>query len=376
MSWLGFRTRGKNNDAPSDVPTVIRDGNLYKFYTMTQKDRTTPKWTANIKPWTDDNFLAKCLRGNIYNSSNLIAGPTGAGKTVFISWLILNLIYAHRDKKFVIFIYTSSTEAETKLHDMQKILKDTTSIHIKRIDSLKKLYILFDSLRIYYALINDYITKGIAKQGTSEKEYITSKLGTDIPDDLLSTFSTFSDYIFYFDDCNDKFQNMDANTKSLISALQTTNRHFFSTIIYSLQNINVRLSPFCSNLKNLFIVGSLSEKFANSISKYPILSKIFGGSETNMKYFYHSLSQIFAQPDYTIQLFTSNAENCIRWGIMPSEYVSKMKIFESERVKAKRKCNQNMALDSSSGGGATEPSASKRQRTSSYNGSSACSNRK
>lgn len=373
--------------------------NIFSFRKANQLDKPA-KFVKHIENWMHNNYFAKALHKDkvIYNASNLIVGPTNAGKTVFISWLINNLLHVHPDKNFFIVIYSRTNEAVAKLRDVMTVLQQPNLINFERqvmcTSDLHALTEMFMTLEEYYSSIGDLIEKNIDRDekeaaasaapatynnnnddsgpfvtslsknsaaaaaskttqqqlcknfleqlryefkisgGDEERRHqIQSKIK------LIEKLSVFTDYIFYFDDCNDLFSKPPPIAAKLFSKIQTTNRHFFLTPIYSLQNVKkVPLTEFSSNLANMFVVGRLTENFKSLIEKYNVLKMVFT-NDSNITAFYSSFDQIFNLPQYTIQWFSKNTPETIYWGIIPKQYVDSLDEKDERRRALKRKVN-------------------------------------
>lgn len=410
----------KNNPIPSKNHTSVKGDNfvvsvdsknVFSFRKANQAPDKPAKFVKKIENWMHNNYFTEALSKDkvIYNASNLIVGPTNAGKTVFISWLINNLLHLHVDKKFFIIIYSCTTAAVSKLRDVMTVLRQPNLIDFDKqvvvIHDLSDVLEMFLFLEDYYNSIDNLIEKTIDKEeektssnGSRCGPFVAnSTLQQDLCRDflknlqqefktsnddahrarlqfkikLIEKISDFTDYIFYFDDCNDLFvkPSTDNNEKKimnqLVSKIQTTNRHFFITSIYSLQNVkSVRYEGFSNNLANMFVVGGLAENFKSLIERYNVLKMVFA-NESNMTAFYSSFDQIFEKPKYTIQWFSKNTPDILYWGIIPKKYVEALDAKDERRRTLKRKVNAAVGTlfkDSSGTARGTTPSPAPKKK--------------
>lgn len=363
-SYNKAKKKDKRPDTSHETCCVKRcPRNVYKFYKNAQD--TTPKWQAEIHNWMTDNFLEKELMKNnvFYKASNLICGPSMAGKTMFTSWFLLNLLRAHPDKRFLIFIYGGTREAVDKLFDMQNILfgkhhivdfehsKNSTrhlAVHTTELDKIKTAH---KNIEQYYETISSLSLDTTLGNPDTLGQRVFSELQkdpeTDI--DLMKTIVKFTDYIFYFDDCIDKFKASKNTgkdpTQDLIIKLQTRNRHAFITTIYSFQTIKIREELFCSNLTNMFVIGQLPTADKAVLEKYgPLLHARFQ-QVSNLLMYISAMPNIFAQPKYTAQLFSQRyPSNTIYWGILPKKYIELLQEGENKRNTIKRCANTAVFL--------------------------------
>lgn len=354
----------KKEKRPETCHVERCSGNIYKFYKNAQD--AAPKWQAEIRNWMTDNFLEKELgKDNVfYKASNLICGPSMAGKTMFTSWFLLNLLRAHPDKRFLIFIYGGTREAVDKLYDMQNILfgqhplvdfehastqnKRHLVVHTTELDKIKTAH---TNIEQYYETISSLSLDTAVGNPDTLGQRVFSALqqdpGTDI--ELMKTIVQFTDYIFYFDDCIDKFKTSKTTgkdpTQDLIIKLQTRNRHAFITTIYSFQTIKIREELFCSNLTNMFVIGQIPAADKIVLEKYgPLLQSRFQ-TVSNLLMYISAMSKIFSQPKYTAQLFSQRYKSdTIYWGILPKKYIDQLKEGENKRITIKRSANTAVSL--------------------------------
>ncbi|TXH07710.1 MAG: hypothetical protein E6Q06_01925 [Candidatus Moraniibacteriota bacterium] len=333
-------------------------GNVFKFFP--NRKAATEKWQSVIRNWTEDDFLVKQMRRDdvFYKASNMICGPTNAGKSMFISWFLLNLMHVHRDKRFLIFIFSETSQALTKLEDIQSILlKDEPPLVVSDYDracserknltvwtnKIEQIKQAFNTIEAYYKALQELTESGDVP-ATNLPQLVFSKLQQENRDfdlGLVEKLASFTDYIFYFDDCLETVLNPKANgAKELLSKLQTTNRHFFITTVYSLQNIKIKSEVFCGNLTNMFVIGPFNEIDTTVFEKYNALLKARFGQQSNMALYNAGLAQIFKKPAYTAQLFSKRFPDAIYWGILPLEYIKKMEAKEARRIGLKRSANE------------------------------------
>lgn len=327
---------------------------LYKFYKHRQDAEA--KLSVDIRNWATDDFLARELgKDNVfYKASNVICGPTCAGKTMFTSWFLLNLLNAHKEKRFLIFIFAKTGEAYNKLSDMQDILMpkekrvDFNKQHVKGrslaiwTSELEQILNAYKTIELYYDTIMELTGPGQDQDSSTLGRRVLEKLQQHDQSnfELIKLLVEYTDYIFYFDDCLDTVLNPKSDAvKSFLAKLQTTNRHFFITTIYSLQNIKVRDPVFCSNLTNMFVIGALSETDQGTFDKYSTLLKSRFQGPSGLTLYNAGLRRIFGEPQYTAQLFSQRFPGIVYWGILPKSYINKLQQCDAQRTGLKRRAN-------------------------------------
>ena len=348
-----FDSKNKTSKTGNEAQTchVMRSSdNLYKIY-KNRRDQTE-KLALDIRGWGENDFLANELKKDtvFYKASNLVCGPTNAGKTAFTSWFILNLLNAHPDKRFLIFIYGTTTQAVNKLLDMQDIFgkkfisrnEEPGLSNVRLATNIEEIKETFDTIETYYKTIEELTANTANIDPMSLGPRVMSKIKESCSEravEITKKLVNYTDYIFYFDDCISDFlkQGSSGPLKALLTSLQTTNRHWFVTAIYSLQNMRVKSEVFCNNLTNMFLIGTFGE--TDILDKYTELLKRRFSQPANLTLYNNAIKQIFGSSKYTIQLFSKNFPDTIYWGVLPKEYIDQLKIKDDTRIGLKRNGN-------------------------------------
>lgn len=246
------------------------------------------------------------------NGSHLVYGATKAGKTLFTTLLVRNLIELYPNK-FGIIVLSRTQDIFLKFAFIEKYFKN--SFNIDKIIQFNNL----NDLKVFYSKLVKEKNRKIAnrvKNTNQEKKVIVKEDTTHLAliiDDFADSFCDFK---------NKKFYNI----------LCTQNRHTNITMFYLVQMIHNFIQSIKGNTSSVTLIGQPTAKECGILhSGYSSVSNMFDSASKFIKFI--NLKNSIFSTGRTVITFKKNSPNSKRYIYyyeVSSQLAKKMDEYEKE----------------------------------------------